>query len=173
MKIRNIALCGLSAALMALCGWISVPVFDIAFTMQSFAVFFALFTLGGKWGSAAILVYLCLGIAGLPVFSGFQGGLGVLLGVTGGFLWGFLLCGLSYWLLSSAFGKKWNLLWAAVSMVLCYGCGCIWYYAVFAGASDLGLGAVILKCVVPYLLPDALKIYLSWQLSRRLMRYIK
>ena len=58
-------------------------------------------------------------------------------------------------------------------MVLCYGCGCIWYYAVFAGASDLSLGAVILKCVVPYLLPDALKIYLSWQLSRRLMRYIK
>lgn len=172
MKIRNIALCGLSSALMALCAWISVPIFDIAFTMQSFAVFFALFVLGGKWGSAAILVYLCLGIAGLPVFSNFQGGLGALLGVTGGFLWGFLLCGLCYWLLSSIFGKKWNILWAAVSMLLCYGCGCIWFYAVYGDGSALGLGAVILKCVVPYLLPDALKIYLSWQLSRRLKRYI-
>ena len=172
MKIRNIALCGLSSALMALCAWISVPIFDIAFTMQSFAVFFALFVLGGKWGSAAILVYLCLGIAGLPVFSNFQGGLGALLGVTGGFLWGFLLCDLCYWLLSSLFGKKWNILWAAISLLLCYGCGCIWFYAVYGDGSALGLGAVIFKCVVPYLLPDTLKIYLSWQLSRKLMRYI-
>ena len=67
---------------MAVCAWISIPFGYIAFTMQTFAVMLALFTLGGKWGTASVFVYLLLGAVGLPVFSGFQGGLGVLLGVT-------------------------------------------------------------------------------------------
>ena len=87
-------LCSLFAALMAICAWISVPVFDIAFTMQTLAVFLALGLLGGKWGTAAIFIYLLLGAAGMPVFSGFRGGIGMLAGVTGGYLWGFLLSGL-------------------------------------------------------------------------------
>ena len=59
---------------MSICAWISVPVFDIAFTLQTFAVFLTLGLLGGKRGSAAILIYLLLGAAGMPVFSGFPYG---------------------------------------------------------------------------------------------------
>ena len=80
MKIRNMVLCALFAATMALCAWIAIPFGNVVFTMQSFAVFLALLTLGGGQGSAAILVYLCLGAVGLPVFSGFYG-----------YLYGFLL----------------------------------------------------------------------------------
>jgi biotin transport system substrate-specific component len=77
------------AALITVCSWISLPVADIAFTMQTFGVFLALGLLGGKWGSVAIAIYLLLGAVGMPVFSGFRGGVGMLAGVTGGYLWGF------------------------------------------------------------------------------------
>ena len=74
----------LFAALTAICAWISIPVADIGFTMQTFGVFLTLGVLGGKWGTVSILIYLLLGAVGMPVFSGFRGGMGMLLGVTGG-----------------------------------------------------------------------------------------
>ena len=83
-------LCALFGALIALCSWLCVPIGDIAFTMQTFAVFLTLGLLGGKWGTVTILVYLLLGAVGMPVFTAFRGGIGVLAGVTGGYLWGFL-----------------------------------------------------------------------------------
>ena len=92
MKVRNMALCALFAALMALCAWISIPAGDVAITMQTFALFLTLGVLGGKRGTIAVSIYLLLGIVGLPVFSGFQGGLGTLLGATGGYIAGFLEC---------------------------------------------------------------------------------
>ena len=90
MKIRKMTRCALLAAVMAVCAWISVPVGELAVSLQTFAVFLTLGFLGGRLGSAAVLVYLLLGAAGVPVFAGFRGGIGVLLGPTGGYLWGFL-----------------------------------------------------------------------------------
>lgn len=157
-------LAGLFAALMAVCAWISVPVFDIGFTMQTLGVFLALGLLGGKWGTASILIYLLLGAAGMPVFSGFRGGLGMLLGVTGGYLWGFLLSGLTYWAL-----ERWGRLPAMIAgQIVCYACGSVWFL-VYAGG---GLGLILLRCVVPYLLPDAMKIALAYSLSGRLRRHL-
>ena len=157
-------LCSLFAALMAICAWISVPVFDIAFTMQTLAVFLALGLLGGKWGTAAIFIYLLLGAAGMPVFSGFRGGIGMLAGVTGGYLWGFLLSGLTYWALER-FGKLPAMI---AGQLICYLCGCIWFY-LYAGG---GIWVILLRCVVPFLIPDAAKLYLAYILTRRLSRHI-
>lgn len=161
---KNMVLCSLFAALIAVCAWISVPVFDIAFTLQTFAVFLTLGLLGGKWGSAAILIYLLLGAAGMPVFSGFRGGIGALAGVTGGYLWGFLFSGLVYWALAR-FGKLPAMI---AGQLACYLCGSIWFY-LYAGG---GLGVILLRCVVPYLIPDAVKITLAYTLCRRLARHI-
>ena len=157
-------LCSLFAALMAICAWISVPIFDIAFTMQTLAVFLALGLLGGKWGTAAILIYLLLGAVGMPVFSAFRGGIGVLAGVTGGYLWGFLFSGLTYWCLSR-FGK---LPAMVAGLGVCYLCGSLWF-SLYSGG---GLWLILLRCVVPYLIPDALKLWLAYWLSRRLSRHI-
>ena len=161
---KNMVLCSLFASLMAICAWISVPVFDIAFTLQTFAVFLALGLLGGKWGSAAVLIYLLLGAAGMPVFSGFRGGIGMLAGVTGGYLWGFLLSGLVYWLLER-FGKLTAMI---AGLLMCYLCGSIWFYW-YAGG---GLWLILLRCVVPYLIPDAAKLTLAYMLTRRLARHL-
>ena len=154
----------LFSALTAICAWISIPVADIGFTMQTFGVFLTLGVLGGKWGTVSILIYLLLGAVGMPVFSGFRGGMGMLLGVTGGYLWGFLFSGLTYWLLER-FGKLPAMI---AAMAVCYLCGSIWFHT-YAGG---GIGLILLRCVVPFLIPDGLKILLAHSLSRRLRRHI-
>lgn len=154
----------LFAALTAICAWISIPVADIGFTMQTFGVFLTLGVLGGKWGTVSILIYLLLGAVGMPVFSGFRGGMGMLLGVTGGYLWGFLFSGLTYWLLER-FGKLPAMI---AAMAVCYLCGSLWFHIYAEG----GIGLILLRCVVPFLIPDGLKILLAHSLSRRLRRHI-
>ena len=160
MSNRRLTQTGLFAALLAICAWLSIPAGGITFSMQTFGVFLALLCLGGKWGTVSILVYLLLGGAGLPVFSAFQGGFGILLGATGGYLWGFLLSGLTYWALER-FGKPMAM---AAGLSVCYLCGSLWFLHWSGG----GLGLVLLQCVVPYLIPDGLKLALAWHLSRRL-----
>ena len=168
LSIRNMVYCAMAAGLMAVCAWISIPVLDIAFTMQTFGIFLTLGLLGGKLGTAAILVYLCLGAVGLPVFSSFQGGFGTLLGVTGGYIWGFLAAGLVYWAVTGCFGHRLKIAGMALGMLVCYGCGTGWFLIAYTGTSSMGLAGVLIKCVIPYLIPDALKISLAYFLSRRL-----
>ena len=161
---RNMVRAALLAGTMAVCAWLAVPVSDIGLTMQTFGVFLALGLLGGKWGTVSISIYLLLGLVGLPVFSGFRGGPGVLLGITGGYLWGFLASGLIYWILER-FGKLPAMI---CGLVACYICGTLWFLQYSGG----GLAFVLLRCVVPYLIPDGIKIFLAWSLSRRLHRHL-
>lgn len=168
-KSRNLVLCALFSALLALCAWLSIPVGDLAVSLQTFGVLLALGLLGGGRGTGTILVYLVLGGVGLPVFSGFQGGLGHLLGPTGGYLWGFLAGALVYWLGITCTKGRFSGLHMAGVLLCCYICGTLWYgYAYLNG--NLLLAA--LRCVVPYLLPDLGKLVLAGALTRRLKRYL-
>jgi len=171
IKVRNMALCGLFTAVLAVCAWIAIPMGDTVVTLQTFGVALTLWLLGGKRGSITIFVYLLLGAIGAPVFSGFRGGMGAILGTTGGYLFGFMLTALVYWLITAICpaGKPAGM---AVGMLLCYGCGTVWYGWGYLGGSALSLGAVILKCVAPYLIPDALKLLLAWLLAKRLRRFV-
>ena len=164
MPVKQLTKCGLFAALTAICSWLAIPIGDIAVTMQTFIVFLGLFTLGGRGGSIAFFVYLCLGAVGAPVFSGFRGGIGAFADPTGGYLWGLMLSCLLFWLLE---GRKLpKLIIAAFAMILCYLCGTAWYY--FAYLSGSSLGILVLKCVVPYLIPDGIKIWLSYTISQKI-----
>ena len=159
-------LSSLFAALTAVCAWISIPIPPVAFTLQTFAVLLTLGVLGGKWGTVSVLLYLLLGIVGLPVFTGFQSGAVALPGPTGGFLWGFLLAGLVYWELE----KLGRLPAMAAAQLTVYACGCVWF-SLYAG--NAGLGAAVLTCVVPYLIPDALKLALAHSLAARIGKRYK
>lgn len=173
MKVRNMVLCALFAALMAVCAWISVPLGSYVFTLQSFAVFLALLTMGGSRGTAAIFVYLCIGLTGLPVFSGFRGGLGAFFGVTGGYLWGFMVCGLIFSLLTGIFGQKLRIFAAVLGILCCYGCGMLWMaFSQFGFLTADVLRAAFLQGVLPYLLPDGIKITLAFFLSHKLKRFV-
>lgn len=92
-RTKEIVLCGLSIALMAVSAWITVPFGPIPFTLQTLAIMFVLFALTPKCALISIAGYLVLGAIGLPVFSSFKGGLAALLGPTGGFITGFLIAG--------------------------------------------------------------------------------
>lgn len=90
-RTRSVAFVGLTIAIMAVSAWVTVPLGPIPFTLQMFAVTFAVVVLSPKEAIASIAGYLLLGAVGVPVFSGMRGGIGVLAGPTGGFLWGYLL----------------------------------------------------------------------------------
>lgn len=174
-RTRDMAYIALFAVVMAVCAWISIPT-AIPFTLQTLGVFLAVGVLGGKRGTLAVLVYLLMGAVGLPVFSGFTGGLGRLLHVTGGYLVGFLVCALVMWAMEALLGRRgWVLALSMIAGLLaCYAFGTGWYILLYAQSSGaVGLGTVLLWCVVPYLIPDAVKIALALLLSQRLSRLIK
>ena len=160
---RKMTRCALFAALMAPCAWIGIPLGHTVFTMQTFGVLLALGVLGGKRGTVSILCYLLLGAAGLPVFSAFRGGIGTILGPTGGYLWGFLATGLVYWA-----QEKWSRPLAMIAgLTACYACGTLWYMTYTGGAPAV----VLAQTVLPYLVPDAVKLVLALRLARRLRKY--
>lgn len=175
LKALDMAYIALMAVLMAVCSWISVPI-EIPFTMQTFALFCALGLLGGRRGTAAVLVYILMGAVGLPVFSGFGGGLGRLLGVTGGYIIGFLFTGLIYWLVTELLGER---LWVMVlglglGALAYYAFGTAWYVLMYAAdAGAVGVGAALMKCVLPFIIPDAVKLTLALLLVRVLPRHVK
>lgn len=174
-KTQDLVYIALFAVLMAICSWISIPTV-VPFTLQTFAVFLAVGVLGGRRGTLAILIYILLGAIGIPVFSGFKGGIGALFNTTGGYIIGFLFSALLMWGMERLFGKKTPVL--AVSMILglivCYAFGTAWFMIVYAQNSGaVGLTTVLGWCVIPFIIPDCVKIALALILSRQLSLVLK
>lgn len=90
-RTRSIAFVALSIALMAVGAWVTVPLGPVPFTLQIFVLTFVLVVLEPKLAMAAVVGYIALGAIGVPVFSSMRGGIGVLAGPTGGFLWGYIV----------------------------------------------------------------------------------
>ncbi len=174
MSTRDLVYVAVFAALIAVCAWISIPT-TVPFTLQTFGVFVSVGLLGGRRGSLAVLVYLLLGAVGAPVYAGFTGGFGPLMGSTGGYILGFLLCALTMWAVETALGKS---LWAlglgmVLGLVVCYAFGTAWFMVVYTQASGpVGLWTVLGWCVIPFIGPDLVKIALALALSARLRRHV-
>ncbi len=173
-RTRDVVYIGVFAAIIAVCSWISVPA-TVPFTLQTMGVFAAVSLLGGRRGTLTVLAYILLGAVGLPVFSGFGGGVGVLLGTTGGYILGFLASALFMWGMEKAFGSGSVVL--ALSMVggllVCYAFGTAWFLAVYTRTTGaVGLATVLGWCVVPFIVPDLLKIAAVLLLTHRLRRVL-
>jgi biotin transport system substrate-specific component len=173
-ELTHIAVC---AALMAICSWISISIPPLPpFTLQTFAVFLILLLLGGRRGLYAVLTHLLLGAVGLPVFSHFNGGAGVLLGTTGGYLLGFALTAALYWAAEGFYSRAPMLRLAALvaGLAVCYAFGTAWFMLVYARQSGaVGLGTALGWCVLPFLIPDAVKLALAWALAETLKRHVR
>ncbi len=172
---KDMAYIALFAVIIAICSWLSVPA-TIPFTLQTFGIFLTVGVLGGKRGTLSVLIYLLLGIIGIPVFSGFTGGVGRLLGTTGGYIIGFLLSAMVMWAMEQFLGKKrWVL---AISMVLglivCYAFGTMWFMFVYANSTGpIGVWTALGWCVFPYIIPDLIKIALALALCKKLAQIIQ
>ncbi len=170
ISIREIAYTALGVALLIICSWLSVPL-TVPFTMQTFAVCLVAALFGLKIGMWAVAVYLLLGIAGVPVFAGFEGGLGYLLGATGGYLVGFLLTALVVGIAADKRGRGKKVLISAmvIGVLLCYALGTAWFVLVYTRTSGpVGVATALVWCVLPYVIPDIVKIVMAALLTNRL-----
>ena len=175
IKTIDLVYMAVGAALIAVCSWISIPT-TVPFTMQTFAVFFVLSALGGKRGTISVIVYVLLGLVGAPVFANFTSGIGILLGNTGGYILGFILMGFAYWLITGLFGKKlWvEILAMVIGLVVCYTFGTVWFMIIYAQANEsVGLVTVLSWCVIPFIIPDLIKLGLAVTLAKRLSPVLK
>lgn len=177
-KTYDMAYIAVFTVLIAVCSWISIPTV-IPFTLQTFAVFLAVEVLGGRRGTLAVTLYVLLGAIGVPVFAEFTGGLGIILRNTGGYIIGFIFSALVMWLMESIFIKKLHVKYVlviqAVSMLFgllaCYAAGTVWFMFVYMkDAGPIGLTTVLGWCVIPFIIPDAVKIALALMLGNILRR---
>ena len=163
---KKIAYVGLMAAVIAVLSQISIPFpSGVPITLQTFAVAIAGYFLGYKYGTAAVCTYILLGVVGVPVFSGFKGGINVLFSVTGGFIWGFLpfvfLCGL-------AFEKKsvWAILSGLLGMAVCHAMGT----AQFSVIGKISFFAAFIRVSLPYLIKDVVSVVAAYFISRKIRK---
>ena len=173
-RSRSIAFTALTIAIMAVSAWITIPVGPVPFTLQMFAVTFAILVLTPKQALGAIAGYLVLGAIGVPVFSGMRGGVGVLMGPTGGFLWGYLIgVALAVGLLALfrsrgidnfATGVICGLMFTAVA----YACG--WFQYMFVA----GVGPLesLLVTVAPFIIVDIIKVVAAAAVARTVVRAV-
>ncbi len=170
-KITDIVFTALFVAVIVVCSQIIIPLGQIPVTLQMVGVFLSASVLGAKWSSVSVAIYILLGIVGLPVFSGFSSGLGYLLGPTGGYIIGFFFTALVVGFITEKLGKSTKVL--VISMVLgllvCYVVGITWFCVVMK--SDFIYG--VLWCVLPYIIPDVIKIVFSVFMVNRLCKAVK
>ena len=131
---------------------------------------------GWKRGFLSVLVYILLGMVGFPVFSGFKGGLGAIIGTTGGYIVGFLLTALVPGLIMDKFGKKIPVMMIAMllGLIACYALGTVWFMYVYAQKTGpIGVMTTLGWCVFPFILPDCIKLALAILIEKRVGKYVK
>ncbi len=174
-RIKSIVLVSLFTAIIAVCSFVSVPA-AVPFTLQTLGVFTALTVLGGKRGTICIALYIFIGLTGVPVFSGFSGGLGHLSGATGGFILGFIILGLCYWIITKILGNKTAVKAAGLvtGLLMCYVFGTLWYTVFYLKAFNPSDFFTTLKvCVLPFIIPDAIKLCVAIIIDRKIPQSIR
>lgn len=154
--IYQLTTCALMTALMCILGPMSIPIGPIPVSLTNFVIFFSVYLLGMRDGTISYLVYLLLGVVGLPVFSGYQGGLGKLAGPTGGYLVGFIFTALISGFIIERFHAHTVIiiLGMMAAMLAAYLCCIIWF--VFQTQCDIWYAFT--TCVFPFILIDIIKI---------------
>ena len=170
-SVNSMLKISLFSALIAVSAMISIP-FPIPITLQTFAIFLAFFTFGGAKSFAAVTVYTALGIVGLPVFAGFNSGVGYILGASGGFVIAFPISAILFSWLEVIFGKsnKKRLIYAFIALIVIYAVGCTWFALVYSGGK--GFLASISVAVLPFIPFDILKLALAYAVAKRLKKLI-
>ena len=175
LKTRDMTMVGVMAALICIAGPLTVPLGPIPLTLANFAIYLTAAVLGAKLGPLAVLIYLLLGVVGVPVFSGFSGGFQKLAGPTGGYLVGDQPCafiiGLGVKPGETTPTHKWKLpLFMVLGAAVLYILGTAWFMV----QSGNGLTASLAMCVTPFLPADVIKIaaasLLAWPIRKALYR---
>lgn len=161
INTKTMALIALMAAVTCILGPLSItiPISPVPISLTNLAVYFTVYVLGMKRGTISYLVYLFIGLVGLPVFSGFSGGAGKLFGPTGGYLIGFIFMAL----ICGFFVEKWpsklylHFAGMVLGTVVCYLFGTIW----LAFQGNMDFYAALAAGVLPFIPGDLVKIMIA------------
>ena len=173
MNIRKITFIALMAAVCCILGPLSIPIGQVPISLQILAVFLCVYLLGWKDGTIAFIVYILLGLVGLPVFAGFTGGPDKLLGPTGGYILGFILTALiagifidrSYNVLNKPLSVTYQIAGMILGVAACYVLGTAFFMAFthMTLAESLALGVIrfipvdLLKVVIAFFLGNVVR----------------
>lgn len=168
LHTRQMTLMGLMTAVICVIApfSINIPISPVPISLCTLAIYFAVMVLGMKCGTISVLLYLLLGLAGIPVFSNFSGGVGKLLGPTGGYLWGYLflaiICGFSV----DRWYKRRILCFCgmAAGTAVCYLFGTAW----LSYQASISFTQALFSAVVPFLPGDAAKLVLAMVVGRQI-----
>lgn len=171
-KTQYMSFASMMVAIIAICAQLMIPFGAVQFSMQVFAVFLGAALLPPVWSAGAMVAYLLLGAVGAPVFGGFQGGPGVLFGVTGGFIIAFpLMAGyislMVKWLKVKGFMPLFGVM--ASALLICYPVGCLW----FSMVASAPVAKAVTVAVLPFVIPDLLKAALAAWLSIRIRKVVR
>ncbi len=166
---KNYVLAALFAALTAVLAQIQLPIGPVPFNLALFGMFLAGMLLTPAWAACSALLYMLLGIIGIPVFAGFQGGPAVLLGSTGGYIVGYIFLALATSMARSSGRLPVAVMGMALGLVICYAFGTAWYMAL----SGADLATALGWCVLPFILPDMGKAALAYVVGRMLDARLK
>ena len=161
--VQSMIFVALFATLMCIGAWIHFPS-PVPATMQTFVVMCSLGIMGSSRTFLMLTVYIMLGILGLPVFSGFNSGFGALTGPTAGFIWGFLMGVPIFGIIKKHVKNEKNSLYIGyiIYIIIHYIPGALWYCVFSLGSITFsGLVSSLLVTVVPFVLPDAVKMIVA------------
>ena len=171
-KSYQMVLIGLMTAILCILSPISlaIPFSPIPISLSTFIIYFMVIVLGMRRSLISMILYILLGFAGLPVFSGFTGGAGKLLGPTGGYIIGYLflvfisgLC-IQY----GKYSKISQLVGMMSGTMICYLFGTVW----LAFQANLSFTDALAIAVLPFLPGDILKLILSLFVGNRVRRHL-
>lgn len=159
MSVRRIAMIGVVTAVTCVLAPLSLPIGPVPISLTNLVIYFSLYLLGTVDGTLSYLIYLLIGLVGLPVFSGGTGGPGKLFGPTGGYLIGFIPMAVIAGIMIERFRSKWYLCLAGmvVGTAVCYALGTVWlaYEAQMKPMEALWAG------VIPFIPGDLIKMVLA------------
>jgi len=156
----------LLAALMAAGAYLAIPIGPIPIVLQNMFVLLAGLLLGSRWGLASVAVYLLTGACGLPVFAGGLGGIGRIVGPTGGYLIGYLPAVFITGYISEKAAKRTgcDILAMICGTIVLYGCGVVWLKFL----TGMTWSKTMMVGMYPFLIGDAFKIAAAAVIARAL-----
>lgn len=169
-RTNKLVFTGVFTAVIAVMSQISLPSpTGVPITLQTFAIALAGFFIGWKQGLLSTLIYIILGAAGVPVFSNFTGGFGKIVGLTGGFIWGFLpfsaLCGAG----QKCKRKYIGMLTGLIGLGICHFLGVLQFSVV----SGTPLGRSFMLVSFPYILKDVASVAAAYFFAEIIKRRLK
>ena len=161
LSVLQMALIGVMTAITCILGPLSIqiPGTPVPISFTNLAIYITLYVLGMKDGTISYLIYLLLGVVGLPIFSSFTGGPAKLAGPTGGYLIGFIFMALIAGFFIDRFPKKYwfHVIGMVLGTAVCYLFGTVW----LCYQMKIGFIAGLWAGCIPYLPGDGVKIVIS------------